>query len=245
MSGSREEQLARDVRERVASRPGRRARSAPWSSRRSSRRTARRRRPRAAAPRASARARRRSRRPAGRRRAVASASLTRRRCRRAEAAPSSAARPPPRRAPAVSALDVQLLHLQHRLHRCARPSPGRGRSCTRTSCLGHDLPRDAEPVLEPAALLRLRVAALGEAGPSSGRPLPASRSRRRTRSPGLNVYCGPPLSAVKRWPASVNSTTSGAAVGLAADGADARRPRRRRRRAGPRPRPGRRTRASG
>ena len=45
--------------------------------------------------------------------------------------------------------------------------------------------------------------------PSSGRPLPASRSPRRTRPPGLNVYCGPPLSAVKRWPASVNSTTSG------------------------------------
>ena len=41
----------------------------------------------------------------------------------------------------------------------------------------HHLPRDAEPVGEPAALLGLGRTAVAQRAPSSGRPPPASRSR--------------------------------------------------------------------
>ena len=58
-------------------------------------------------------------------------------------------------------VDVQLLHLQHRLH-----GPPRllrvGVAHVLAELPRDDLPRDAEPVLEPAALLRLGVAALAE-----------------------------------------------------------------------------------
>src|SRR6185312_6695147 len=57
--------------------------------------------------------------------------------------------------------DVELLHLEHRLHRPPRllgvavhDEPG--------ELDGRDLPRETEAVLEPAALLRLLVAARAE-----------------------------------------------------------------------------------
>ena len=63
------------------------------------------------------------------------------------------------------------------------------------SCRGHDLPRDAEPVLEPAALLRLGRAALAESAPSSGRPPPASSQSTTNETAGVNAVLG---SAVER-----------------------------------------------
>src|SRR6185312_8731907 len=59
---------------------------------------------------------------------------------------------------------VDLLHAQHRVHCPGRPDrlfiP-----VVRGNVPGDDLPGETVPILEPAALLRLRVAALGQLGP--------------------------------------------------------------------------------
>ena len=67
--------------------------------------------------------------------------------------------------------DVELLHLQHRLHGALRLLPVRIAHHL-DQRRRHHLPRQAELVLEPAALLRRRVAALRSACSSSGPPPP-------------------------------------------------------------------------
>ena len=70
---------------------------------------------------------------------------------------------------------------------------------------GHDLPGEAVLVLEPTALLRLRVAARQSF--SQKRSSSSCESQKTcSETASLNLKTGPPFSAVNDWPSSTNAT---------------------------------------
>jgi hypothetical protein len=93
-----------------------------------------------------------------------------------------------------AALEVDLLHLQQRRHGPLGPRAVR----VADQALhhgGHDLPRHAESVLEPAALLRLGVAAFAQRVPEVVH-LPLVPAGDPVRDGLGEPELGPPLSAV-------------------------------------------------
>ena len=96
-------------------------------------------------------------------------------------------------------LDVDLLHLQHRLHG-ALGAPRVGVAQQLAEPLGDDLPAQAEPVLEPAALTFL--AAPSVSATTAGRPRPGPCSWTWSEMASVNGNSGPPLMAMNSWPAS-------------------------------------------
>ncbi len=93
-------------------------------------------------------------------------------------------------------------HLQHRLHG-ALGALRVGVAEQLAQPVGDDLPAQAEPVLEPAALSLLPAVAVSCDQSRSTSSWSLQRTKNETAS--VNGYCGPPFRAMNSRPASVKT----------------------------------------